>query len=93
MATQPVASFGPTMVIQLTLSDRQIPDRVLLDPCAGQSIICWTLAEKLRMCPVVVGKEKFCQVSVASSDDSAQNCIVSARVSVSDSLKDHSAGL
>ncbi|XP_075149043.1 uncharacterized protein LOC142222757 [Haematobia irritans] len=104
MAIQPVATLGPTMVIQLELNDRRVPVRALLDPCAGLSLICRSLAEELRLSPVAVGPEVFCQVSVASSHDPSQRLGVSARIvdlthitspseSVNPALKDHFAGL
>ncbi|XP_073841322.1 uncharacterized protein [Musca autumnalis] len=102
-AIQPVATLGPTLVAQVVLSDRRIPVRALLDPCAGHSLICRSLANSLNLCPVMVGPERFCQVLVASCYDNIQ-IKVSARVidlghliapseSVSEDYREHFAGL
>ncbi|XP_058980527.1 uncharacterized protein LOC131804338 [Musca domestica] len=103
-AIQSVATLGPTMVVQVIMANNRIPVRALLDPCAGHSLICRSLADCLGLCPVIVGPERFCQLSVASSYDGTQRISLSARVinlahlispseSVSEGLKDHYAGL
>ncbi|XP_073823927.1 uncharacterized protein [Musca autumnalis] len=103
-ALQRVATLGPTMVVQLLSNGLRIPVRALLDPCAGHSLICRSLADSINLCHVMVGPERFCQFSVASSYDGAQQLLMSAHVvdlwhlvapseSVSVGLRDHYAGL
>ncbi|XP_058986802.1 uncharacterized protein LOC131806570 [Musca domestica] len=80
LAIQPIVTLGPTIIAQLVLNSRRIPVRALLDPCAGNSRICISLVQSLRLQTIPLGPDRFVQCTLASSYNDSQKLLVSARV-------------
>lgn len=80
LAIQPIVTLGPTIIAQLVLNSRRVPVRALLDPCAGNSRICISLVQSLRLQTIPLGPDRFVQCTLASSYNDSQKLLVSARV-------------
>ncbi|XP_075155344.1 uncharacterized protein LOC142228729 [Haematobia irritans] len=75
LVLQPIVTLGPTIVLLLVLSDRRIPVRAVLDPCAGYSMICSSLALSLRLVSAMTSQDAFCPL-VAVSRHNAESKLV-----------------
>ncbi|XP_075152024.1 uncharacterized protein LOC142226053 [Haematobia irritans] len=100
LVLQPTVTLGPTIVLILVLSGRRIPVRAVLDPCAGYSMICSSLAQSLRLTSAMTAQNAFCPLIVVSRHNAENKLIFSARVtdlsrvvtpsaSAPDSIREH----
>ncbi|XP_073824784.1 uncharacterized protein [Musca autumnalis] len=101
---QPMVTLGPTLVFNLVLDGRRCPVRALLDPCAGNSRICCSLVESMRLSVIHVEQDQYCPITVESFYSRSERLLVSARVSdlqhiitpsatASEAIKDHYGGM
>ncbi|XP_075148065.1 uncharacterized protein LOC142238046 [Haematobia irritans] len=80
LVLQPTVTLGPTIVLLLVLSDRRIPVRAVLDPCAGYSMICRSLALSLRLVSAMTSHDAFCPLVAVSRHNAESKLVFSARV-------------
>ncbi|XP_075151655.1 uncharacterized protein LOC142225698 [Haematobia irritans] len=80
LVLQPTVTLGPTIVLLLVLPDRRIPVRAVLDPCAGYSMICSSLALSLRLVSAMTSHDAFCPLVAVSRHNAESKLVFSARV-------------